>query len=76
MARTVTIDVKLDKERGVLTSVVELPENKVFNNSYKPTTPPKGILPRTGIGALSSSIAGLGILSLVGLAIRRKQKMN
>jgi len=75
-ARTVTIDVKLDKERGVLTSVVELPENKVFNNSYKPTTPPKGILPRTGIGALSSSIAGLGILSLVGLAIRRKQKMN
>jgi len=76
VARTVTIDVKLDKERGVLTSVVELPENKVFNNSYKPTTPPKGILPRTGIGALSSSIAGLGILSLVGLAIRRKQKMN
>ena len=75
-ARTVTIDVKLDKERGVLTSVVELPENKIFNNSYKPTTPPKGILPRTGIGALSSSIAGLGILSLVGLAIRRKQKMN
>ena len=75
-ARTVTIDVKLDKERGVLTSVVELPENKVFNNSYKPTTPPKGILPRTGIGALSSSIAGLSILSLVGLAIRRKQKMN
>ena len=75
-ARTVTIDVKLDKELGVLTSVVELPENKVFNNSYKPTTPPKGILPRTGIGALSSSIAGLGILSLVGLAIRRKQKMN
>ena len=76
VARTVIIDVKLDKERGVLTSVVELPENKVFNNSYKPTTPPKGILPRTGIGALSSSIAGLGILSLVGLAIRRKQKMN
>ena len=76
VARTVTIDVKLDKERGVLTSVVELPENKIFNNSYKPTTPPKGILPRTGIGALSSSIAGLGILSLVGLAIRRKQKMN
>ena len=76
VARTVTIDVKLDKERGVLTSVVELPENKVFNNSYKPTTPPQGILPRTGIGALSSSIAGLGILSLVGLAIRRKQKMN
>ena len=76
VARTVTIDVKLDKERGVLTSVVELPENKVFNNSYKPTTPPKGILPRTGIGALSSSITGLGILSLVGLAIRRKQKMN
>ena len=76
VARTVTIDVKLDKERGVLTSVVELPENKVFNNSYKPTTPPKGILPRTGIGALSSSIAGLGILSLVGLAIRRKQKIN
>ena len=76
VARTVTIDVKLDKERGVLTSVVELPENKVFNNSYKPTTPPKGILPRTGIGALSSSIVGLGILSLVGLAIRRKQKMN
>jgi len=76
VARTVTIDVKLDKERGVLTSAVELPENKVFNNSYKPTTPPKGILPRTGIGALSSSIAGLGILSLVGLAIRRKQKMN
>ena len=76
VARTVTIDVKLNKERGVLTSVVELPENKVFNNSYKPTTPPKGILPRTGIGALSSSIAGLGILSLVGLAIRRKQKMN
>ena len=76
VARTVTIDVKLDKERGVLTSVVELPENKVFNNSYKPTTPPKGILPRTGIGALSSSIAGLGILSIVGLAIRRKQKMN
>ena len=76
VARTVTIDVKLDKERGVLTSVVELPKNKVFNNSYKPTTPPKGILPRTGIGALSSSIAGLGILSLVGLAIRRKQKMN
>ena len=76
VARTVTIDVKLDKERGVLTSVVELPENKAFNNSYKPTTPPKGILPRTGIGALSSSIAGLGILSLVGLAIRRKQKMN
>ena len=76
VARTVTIDVKLDKERGVLTSVVELPENQVFNNSYKPTTPPKGILPRTGIGALSSSIAGLGILSLVGLAIRRKQKMN
>ena len=75
-ARTVTIDVKLDKDRGILTSVVELPENKVFNNSYKPTTPPKGILPRTGIGALSSSIAGLGILSLVGLAIRRKQKMN
>ena len=75
-ARTVTIDVKLDKERGILTSVVELPENKVFNNSYKPTTPPKGILPRTGIGAISSSIAGLGILSLVGLAIRRKQKMN
>ena len=75
-ARTVTIDVKLDKERGVLTSLVELPENKEFNNSYKPTTPPKGILPRTGIGALSSSIAGLGILSLVGLAIRRKQKMN
>ena len=75
-ARTVTIDVKLDKERGILTSVVELPENKVFNNSFKPTTPPKGILPRTGIGALSSSIAGLGILSLVGLAIRRKQKMN
>ena len=76
VARTVTIDVKLDKERGVLTSVVELPENKVFNNSYKPTTPPKGILPRTGIGALSSSSAGFGILSLVGLAIRRKQKMN
>ena len=76
VARTVTIDVKLDKERGVLTSLVELPENKEFNNSYKPTTPPKGILPRTGIGALSSSIAGLGILSLVGLAIRRKQKMN
>ena len=75
-ARTVTIDVKLDKDRNILTSVVELPENKEFNNSYKPTTPPKGILPRTGIGALSSSIAGLGILSLVGLAIRRKQKMN
>ena len=74
VARTVTINVKLDKERGVLTSVVELPENKEFNNSYKPTTPPKGILPRTGIGAISSTIAGLGILSLVGLAIRRKQK--
>ena len=74
VARTVTINVKLDKESGVLTSVVELPENKEFNNSYKPTTPPKGILPRTGIGAISSTIAGLGILSLVGLAIRRKQK--
>ena len=74
VARTVTINVKLDKERGILTSVVELPENKEFNNSYKPTTPPKGILPRTGIGAISSTIAGLGILSLVGLAIRRKQK--
>ena len=73
-ARTVTINVKLDKERGILTSMVELPENKEFNNSYKPTTPPKGILPRTGIGAISSTIAGLGILSLVGLAIRRKQK--